>query len=62
MGSSKGVQYTVAWNVTDETPDTEMKTINLTVQWTSLRQGTSDQSAGQKTVTARLRTIIRDQS
>lgn len=62
MGSSKGVQYTVAWNVTDNAPDTDMKTINLTVQWTSLRQGTSDQSAGQKTVTARLRTIIRDRS
>lgn len=58
IGSSKGVQYTVAWNVTDNTPDTDMKTINLTVQWTSLRQGASDQTAAQKTVTARLRTII----
>jgi type IV pilus assembly protein PilV len=62
MGSSKGVLYTVAWNVTDNTPDTDMKTINLTVQWTSLRQGTSDQTTEQKTVTARLRTIIKDQS
>ena len=61
-GSSKGVQYTVAWNVTDNTPDTDMKTINLTVQWTSLRQGDSSQTSGEKTVTARLRTIIRDQS
>ena len=62
MGSSKGVQYTVAWNVTDNTPDTDMKTINLTVQWTSLRQGDSGQTSEEKTVTARLRTIIRDQS
>jgi len=61
-GSSKGVQYTVAWNVTDNTPDTDMKTINLTVQWTSLRQGAADQTDEQKTVTAQLRTIIRDQS
>jgi hypothetical protein len=62
IGSSKGVQYTVAWNVTDNTPDTDMKTINLTVQWSSLRQGASDQTSGEKTVTARLRTIIRDRS
>ena len=61
-GNSKGVHYTVAWNVTDDTPDADMKTINLTVQWTSLRQGAADQTTEQKTVTARLRTIIRNQS
>ena len=62
VGNSKGVQYTVAWNVTDNAPDTDMKTINLNVQWQSQRQGASDQTNEQKTVTARLRTIIRDQS
>jgi Tfp pilus assembly protein PilV len=60
VGSSKGVQYTVTWNVTDNSPDTDMKTVNLTVTWSSLRQGTADQTAEQRTVTARLRTIIRD--
>jgi type IV pilus modification protein PilV len=62
IGNSKGVHYTVAWNVTDNAPDTDMKTIHLTVQWQSLRQGVSDQTTDQKTVTARVRTIIRDQS
>lgn len=57
VGSSKGVQYTVTWNVTDDTPDTNMKTVNLTVRWTSLRQGTQSEA---DTVTARLRTIIRN--
>jgi type IV pilus modification protein PilV len=57
VGSSKGVQYTVTWNVTDNTPDTNMKMVNLTVQWTSLRQGTQSEA---DTVTARLRTIIRN--
>lgn len=59
IGSSKGVQYSVRWTVTDNTPDTDMKTVNLTVQWTSLRQGASSEAG---TVTARLRTIIRNQS
>lgn len=59
IGSSKGIQYAVRWTVTDDTPDTDMKTVNLIVQWTSLRQGTSSEAG---TVTARLRTIIRNQS
>jgi type IV pilus assembly protein PilV len=59
IGNSKGVQYAVSWTVTDNTPATDMKTVNLTVQWTSLRQGTSSEAG---TVTARLRTIIRNQS
>jgi type IV pilus assembly protein PilV len=59
IGSSKGVQYAVRWTIADNTPDTDMKTVNLTVQWTSLRQGTSSEAG---TVTARLRTIIRNQS
>jgi type IV pilus assembly protein PilV len=62
VGNSKGVQYTVTWNVTDDAPDTDMKTVNLTVTWSSLRHGAPDQSTEQKTVTARLRTIIRNQS
>jgi type IV pilus assembly protein PilV len=57
IGSSKGVQYTVTWNVTDDSPDTNMKTINLSVRWTSLRQGTASEAA---TVTARLQTIMRN--
>lgn len=60
VGNSKGVQYTVTWNVTNDSPDTDMKTVNLTVTWSSLRQGTADQTTGAKTVTARLRTIIRN--
>lgn len=59
IGSSKGIQYAVRWTVADNTPGTDMKTVNLTVQWTSLRQGTSSEAG---TVTARLRTIIRNQS
>lgn len=60
VGSGKGVQYTVTWNVTDNAPDTDMKTVDLTVVWQSLRQGASDQTTEQKTVTARLRTIVRN--
>ncbi len=60
MASSKGVQYTVAWNIADNSPDTDMKTINLTVTWQSLRQGAADQTDEQKTVTARLQTIVRN--
>ena len=56
-GNSKGVQYTVTWDVTNNSPDTDMKTVNLTVRWTSLRQGTESDA---ETVTARLRTIIRN--
>jgi type IV pilus assembly protein PilV len=62
MGSSKGVQYTITWNITDNVPDTDMKSINVTVQWQSLRQGAPDQAAQQKTVTASLQTIIRNPS
>ena len=58
-GSSKGVLYTVTWNVTDDAPDTNMKMVDLTVVWQSLRHGSSDQTPEQKTVTARLRTIVR---
>ena len=62
MGSSKGVQYTVTWNVTDNIPTTDMKSVNVTVQWLSLRQGTAGQTAQQQTVTASLQTIIRNQT
>ncbi len=62
MGSSKGVQYTVTWNVTDNVPATDMKSVNVTVQWLSLRQGASGQTEQQQTVTASLQTIIRNQS
>ncbi len=62
MGSSKGVQYTVTWNVTDNVPATDMKSVNVTVQWLSQRQGASGQTEDQQTVTASLQTIIRNQS
>ena len=62
LGSSKGVQYTVTWNVTDNIPTTDMKSVNVTVQWLSLRQGTAGQTAQQQTVTASLQTIIRNQT
>ena len=62
MGSSKGVQYTVTWNVTDNIPATDMKSLNVTVQWQSLRQGAAGQTAQQQTVTASLQTIVRNSS
>jgi len=62
MGSSKGVQYTVTWNVTDNVPATDMKSVNVTVQWQSLRQGAASQTLQQQTITASLQTIIRNQS
>jgi type IV pilus assembly protein PilV len=62
MGSSKGVQYTITWNVTDNVPTTDMKSVNLIVQWQSLRQGAAGQTSQQQTVTARLQTIIRNES
>ena len=62
MGSSKGVQYTVTWNVTDDVPATNMKSVNVTVEWQSLRQGDAGQTAQQQTVTAKLQTIIRNQT
>ncbi|MCJ7547771.1 MAG: type IV pilus modification protein PilV [Deltaproteobacteria bacterium] len=62
MGSSKGVQYTVTWNVTDNVPATDMKSVNVTVLWLSLRQGAAGQTAQQQAVTASLQTIIRNQS
>lgn len=62
IGSSKGVQYTVTWNVTDNIPTTNMKSVNVTVQWQSLRQGAAGQAPEQQTVTASLQTIIRNPS
>ncbi len=62
MGSSKGVQYTVTWSVTDNVPVTDMKSVHVTVQWLSLRQGVAGQTEQQQTVTASLQTIIRNQS
>jgi type IV pilus assembly protein PilV len=62
LESSKGVQYTVTWNVTDNVPATDMKSINITVQWQSLRQGAASQTAAQQTVTANLQTIVRNAS
>jgi type IV pilus assembly protein PilV len=57
--SSKGVQYTVTWNVTDNVPATDMKSINITVEWTSLRQGKASEAG---TVTSNLRTVLRNPS
>ena len=64
VGSSKGVQYSVTWNVTDNVPATDMKSVNVTVLWLSLRQGAAGQgqTPQQQTVTASLQTIIRNQS
>jgi len=62
MGSSKGVQYTVTWSVTDNVPATDMKSVNVTVQWLSLRHGAANQTTPQQTVTASLQTIIRNPS
>jgi type IV pilus assembly protein PilV len=62
MGSSKGVQYTITWNVTDNVPATDMKSVNVTVHWLSLRQGAAGQTPEQQAVTASLQTIIRNQS
>jgi type IV pilus modification protein PilV len=61
-GSSKGVQYTVTWNVTDNVPATDMKSVNVTVQWLSLRQGAAGQTEDQQTVTATLQTVISNPS
>jgi type IV pilus modification protein PilV len=57
MGSSKGVQYTISWTVTDNTPATDMKTINVKVQWQSQRQGKASDAS---TVTANLQTILKN--
>jgi len=62
LGSSKGVQYTVTWNVTPNVPASDMLSVNLTVQWQSLRQGAAGQTAQQQTVTASLQTIISNPS
>src|SRR4030042_1311161 len=50
VGSSKGVQYAISWTVTDNSPATDMKIINISVQWQSLRQGQSSEN-----VTAQLK-------
>jgi type IV pilus assembly protein PilV len=60
--TSKGVQYTIKWTVTDNVPATDMKSISITVQWQSLRQGAASQTAAQQTVTANLQTIVRNAS
>ena len=57
VGSGKGVQYAISWTVTDNSPATDMKIINISVQWQSLRQGQSSEN-----VTAQLKTIVRDSS
>ena len=62
MGSSKGVQYTITWTVTDNVPATDMKTIAITVTWKSLRQGKADQTTAEQTVTSNLNTIVRNSS
>lgn len=62
MESSKGVQYTVTWNVTDNVPATDMKSINITVQWKSRRQGAANQTDTEQTVTSNLQTIVKNQS
>jgi len=59
---SKGARYTVKWNVTDNVPVTDMKSIKVTVQWKSLRQGAAGQTEDQQTVTATLQTVIRNPS
>jgi type IV pilus assembly protein PilV len=60
--TSKGVQYTVQWTVTDNVPATDMKSIKVTVQWQSLRQGAAGQTAAQQTVTSNIQTVVRNQS
>jgi prepilin-type N-terminal cleavage/methylation domain-containing protein len=60
--SSKGAQYTISWTVTDNVPAVDMKSVNLTVQWQSLRQGQASQTAAQQTVTANLQTVLRNPS
>jgi len=57
VGSSKGVQYAITWEVTDNTPATDMKLIELSVSWQSARQG---QASAATAVTARLQTIVRN--
>jgi type IV pilus modification protein PilV len=57
VGSSKGVQYAIRWTVADNSPATDMKTVNIVVQWQSLRQGQSSEA-----VTAQLKTIVRNSS
>lgn len=52
----KGASYSVSWDVEDTTAD--MKTIDLTVQWQSLRAGTA---AEQAAVTTSMQTIISDE-
>jgi len=49
----KGASYTVSWEVTDTTSD--MKTIDLTVQWQSQRLG---DAADQAAITTRMQTIL----
>ncbi|OGP81487.1 MAG: type IV pilus modification protein PilV [Deltaproteobacteria bacterium RBG_16_54_11] len=57
VGSGKGVQYAISWTVTDNSPATDMKIINISVQWQSLRQGQASEN-----VTAQLKTIVRNSS
>ena len=57
VGSSKGVQYAIRWTVTDNSPATDMKTLNTFVKWRSLRQGQASEA-----VEAQLRAIVKNQS
>ena len=51
----KGASYSVSWDVQVDPTNTDMKTIDLTVQWQSLRLG---DAADQASITTSMQTII----
>ena len=55
----KGASYSVSWDVQVDPTNTDMKTIDLTVQWQSLRLGTA---ADQAAVITRMQTIISNEN
>jgi len=58
VAGDRGVTYTVTWNVQDDTPAADMKSVALDITWDSLRLGQVNQTAAQRQVKATFNTVI----
>lgn len=56
--SEQGVTYTVTWNVQDDTPGADMKSVALEVTWQSARPGPDTETPGQREVKAAFTRVL----
>ena len=55
---ARGVSYTLTWNVQDDTPAVDMKSVTVEITRDSSRLGQADQTAAQREVKAAFTTVI----